>query len=78
MSIFHRDAITLEDNGSFLGCYSRDHKVPPSAATSRNCLSLSESTGNFFHNKNWISMYQEEVPPAVTLKSGYSIQCSRW
>lgn len=47
MSIFYQDAITLEDNGSFLGCYSRDHKVPPSAATSRNCLSLSESTGNF-------------------------------
>lgn len=32
----------------------------------------------FFHNKNWISMYQEEVPPAVTLKSGYSIGWARW
>lgn len=47
MPVFYQDAITLEDNGSFLGCYSRDHKVPPSAATSRNCLSLSESAGNF-------------------------------
>lgn len=77
MSILYQDAVTREDNGSFLGCCGGDQKVPPSVATSRNCLSLWKHR-RFFHNKNWISMYQEEVPPAVTLKSGYSIQCSRW
>lgn len=46
-SVFYRDAITLADNSSFLGCYSRDHKVPPSAAMSCNCLSPSGSAGNF-------------------------------
>lgn len=46
-SVFYQDAIMLADNSSFLGCYSRDHKDPPSAAMSCNCLSPSGSTGNF-------------------------------